>query len=622
MTLAARQNDARTLVRLLHALGWSAAALVGWVGLPYAWHRSLSAWWLYGRDAPASWPAVTLLLALALVAWMVRLTAGRAAAFPRRFAVAATLAGWCLTNAAFWWSMASPLVRDAGFAMVFVGSTLWLLWLWAMFFVSHRWRVRCRVLIAALGLACALPACARACGIDGGGRPLLAWRFRPSAGKQAGRLHHKGNPPSWCRPPACRLPGAKPSGIHENSEHGGAHRNSRELGYGEYPCFRGLDGLAVVDDVQLADDWSRSPPRELWRREVGAGWGSFAVSGGFAFTQEQRGENETVVCYDLDHGRQVWEHIDGGCFRSGTAGDGPRATPNVAGERVFSLGASGILNCLDRRTGRRRWSIDVLTDNRASNLFHGLSGSPLVVAGLVVVSAGGREGKSLAAYDCETGERVWRAGDDAAGYGSPQLCKLAGHEQIVILNRATLAGHAVGTGRVLWTYAWENSTATNCSQAVPFGQRLFVSSGYGKGCCLLELTPNIEAEWSARQVWANHNLKTKFTSAVTRDGFVFGLDEGVLCCIDLADGTRRWRAGRYGHGQLLLAGDKLVVQVESGEVALVAAAPDEHHELARFTALNDKTWNHPALAGRLLLVRNDREAACYELSGEVASSNK
>jgi len=614
MTFAALQNHRRAAPRLFYAVGWTAAALVGWIGLPYSWYRSLASWWLYGRDAPRAWPTLMALLALALLASMVVLTARRPA--PRRHVVAATLVAWCLSNAALWQTVVSPLQRNAGFTLAFVGSTLWLFWLWAMFVDGSRWPVRCRVFAAALVLACALPACARSRGIDGAGRPLLAWRFRQPSESQD---------PSY-------------GGVRENSAPSAANRvtlarsaskESRMLGLAcaagwcgtmnnqgneEYPCFRGRDGLAVVADLRLDDDWTRNPPRELWRRQVGAGWGSFAVSGGFALTQEQRGEYEAVVCYDLVDGREVWSHTDEGRFRGGSAGDGPRATPNVAGQCVFTLGACGRLNCLDRRTGRRHWSIDVLADNRASNLFHGLSGSPLVVDGMVVVSAGGHDGRSLAAYDGATGDRVWRAGDDAAGYGSPQLCHLAGQEQIVVLNRSALTGHDVRTGRVLWTYPWENSTATNCSQSVPLSQRLlFVSSGYGKGCGLLELTPSAAARWTVRPIWENRNLKTTFTSAVVHDGFVFGLDEGILCCIDSADGARRWRAGRYGHGQLLLAGDKLVVQAESGDVALVAAIPDAHRELARFTPLSDKTWSHPALAGKLLVVRNDREAVCYEL---------
>ncbi|HJT34298.1 MAG TPA: PQQ-binding-like beta-propeller repeat protein [Pirellulales bacterium] len=365
--------------------------------------------------------------------------------------------------------------------------------------------------------------------------------------------------------------------------------------------------------MRLARDWSARPPRLIWRVSIGQGWGGFAVADGLAFTQEQRGDLEAVVCYELATGRQRWIHTDAVCFRSPTAGDGPRATPAIGGADVYTLGATGILNCLDVRTGRRRWSVDVLADNRAGNLFHGLSGSPLVVGEAVLVSAGGAHGRSLAAYDRRTGSRLWSGGDDAAGYGSPLLCRVAGQRQIVILNRPGLTAHDPRTGKVLWSFPWSNVQETNCSQPVPLGvDRVLVSTGYGKGSGLLAVRRTND-QWSAEAIWTSPGLKCKFCSAVVRAGFAYGLDDGVLACLDLVDGRRRWRAGRYGHGQLLLVDDLLLIQAESGEVVLVKATPDEHRELARFAALEGKTWNYPALAGTLLLVRNDHEAACYEL---------
>ncbi len=224
----------------------------------------------------------------------------------------------------------------------------------------------------------------------------------------------------------------------------------------------------------------------------------------------------------------------------------------------------------------------------------------------------------MVAYDRMTGRRMWRAGDDPAGYGSPIVCALAGRRQVVILNRPGLAAHDIETGRVLWTFPWANSTETNCSQPVPVGDsRLFVSSGYGKGCALLKVELLESGEWAVRPMWTSRSLKTKFTSAVLHAGHAFGLDEGILCCVDLADGRRRWKAGRYGHGQVLLAGDQLLVQCESGDVALVAADPAEYRELGRFNALAGKTWNYPALAGRWLVCRNDHEAACFELNSVI-----
>lgn len=381
----------------------------------------------------------------------------------------------------------------------------------------------------------------------------------------------------------------------------------------DYPAFRGTDGLATVRNARLAADWKKHPPREMWRIEVGAGWGAFAVAGGCAFTQEQRGANEVVVCYDVATGRELWAHADPAHFCDPEGGDGPRATPTIVGDCVFSVGALGQLNCLDIQTGETRWSADILTYNGADTPSHGVSGSPLVTDELVVVSAGGIDGRSLVAYERQTGRRVWQGGNDPISYGSPLVCKLAGARQVIIVNQPGVAAHDLQSGAVLWTFPWENSVRNNCSQPVPLGGgRLFVSSGYGRGCCVLQLQRNGDL-WSAEPIWTAQRMNTKFTSVVVRDQFAFGLDNGILSCLDLSDGSARWKAGRYGNGQILLAGDLLVIQAEAGEVAIVEAAPDGYRELARYPALSGKTWNHPALAGRLLLLRNDHEAACYEL---------
>ena len=170
--------------------------------------------------------------------------------------------------------------------------------------------------------------------------------------------------------------------------------------------FRGL---------KLARDWSERPPQLLWRQPIGAGWSAFAVVGSSAITQEQRGEYEMVVCYDLKSGREQWTHSDHDRYEATPAGVGPRATPTIVEDRVYTLGATGILNCLDLATGERVWSEDILYDNGAELASWGMSGSPLVLDDLVVVSAGGGEGKSLVAYHKDTGERVWSGGSRSRG---------------------------------------------------------------------------------------------------------------------------------------------------------------------------------------------------------------
>lgn len=388
----------------------------------------------------------------------------------------------------------------------------------------------------------------------------------------------------------------------------------------DYPGFRGRDRLGVVRGVQLAPDWESSPPELLWRRPVGAGWSAFAVAGEACITQEQRGEFEAVVCYDLQTGQQQWLHEDRAYLQEMMGGPGPRATPSIHQGHVYALGVTGILNCLDGATGNVLWQTNILEDAGLQNALFGMTGSPLVVDGKVIVAPGGK-GTALAAYDADSGKRLWAAGEGAASYASPQLAEFAGGPQVLNFNAEGLYGHKLETGEVLWSFPWRTPPDyNNVCQPVPLPagsaaerDRVFLSSAYGKGCALLEVSEQ-GGKWSATPRWHTTHLKAKFSSVVVRDGFVYGLDESILACVDLKTGRRKWKGGRYGYGQLILAGDLLLVQAESGQVVLVEATPEAHRELSRCDALSHRTWTHPALAGSYLLVRNDREAACYQLS--------
>lgn len=381
----------------------------------------------------------------------------------------------------------------------------------------------------------------------------------------------------------------------------------------DYPQFYGPRRDATLAGPRLDPDWRARPPREIWRRAVGEGWSSFAVVGDAALTQELRGEDEVVVRYDLETGIPIWLHADRAPFNTTVAGSGPRATPTIADGRVYTLGATGILNALDLATGERLWSRDVLADHGARQPDWGMASSPLVVGELVVVQLG-RNGDSLAAYDRAGGAPVWQAGTDRGSYTSPTLLTVAGREQIVVVNQSSVAGHDPTTGELLWRSEWSDP-GERITPPLPLGDdRLLVSAGYGVGSRLLEIVAGgSDGGYAVHELWRSRRLKSKFAPMVVRDGVLYGLDDGVLVALDPATGERRWKAGRYGHGQMILVGEHLLIQAENGDVVLVAADPDEHRELARLEALDSKTWNPPALAGSRLLVRNNREAACYEL---------
>jgi outer membrane protein assembly factor BamB len=390
----------------------------------------------------------------------------------------------------------------------------------------------------------------------------------------------------------------------------------------DYPRFLGNGYWAEARGVVLEADWAAHPPKSLWKQPIGAGWSSFAVVGDYAVTQEQRGEHELVTCYEVRTGKMAWSHADAVRWdpRGGGAlgGVGPRATPTLYDGRVFSQGATGILNCLDARTGRLLWSHDTLAEHDADNVSWGKAGSPLIVDDRVVVSVGAKKA-SLVAYDIDSGEQAWAAGKRRSAYASPVVVELAGVRQILMLNEGFVTAHHAEKGRVLWEHEWPSDSNADAaaSQPVPVGDdRVLLSKGYGKGAELVQVRRKGDT-WMTDTLWRKPSaLKTKMGNVVIRDGFVYGINDIYLQCVELKSGHVAWvkrRSPTFGHGQILLVGEALLVLSESGEVILVKASPDNYRELASMQAIEGVTWNNPALSGNLLLVRNADEAACFEL---------
>ena len=385
----------------------------------------------------------------------------------------------------------------------------------------------------------------------------------------------------------------------------------------DFPGFLGPQRDATIRGVKLTSDWDQRAPKLLWRHPVGLGWSSFAVVGGVAIDLEQRGTSECVVCYRVSNGEELWCHSEPVRFED-EHGDGPRSTPTIHDGRVLSMGANGTLTCIELSTGKLLWKRDTLKNPQEDNLLWGMSGSPLVYDGQVFVTPGAGEGGSAISYSLATGNEVWRNGDDRAGYSSPIEANVCGERQLLSFNGAGLRSYAID-GTPLWLHEWltqGESQRVNVAQPVALpGNRVLISSGYDNGTALLQIKRKGD-EYSSEVVWLSKHLKSKMSNFIVHQDFIYGLDNGILTCIDLADGQRRWKRGRYGHGQMLLVGDKLLIQAESGEVVLVAADSTEHKELGKFNALFSKTWNNLALAGNILIVRNDREAAAFELPTE------
>ena len=490
--------------------------------------------------------------------------------------------------------------------------------------------VRRASLVAAILLACAPFALIRTAGIKGGAGSEFHWRWTPTpeqlllarASDEPGPLPPSPATPSSAAPvevpkepetptaKAAAKPAAAPAPpIAETIEAAAPAATETPA---EWPGFRGPGRDSVIRGVRIETDWSKSPPVAIWRRPIGPGWSSFAVRGDLLYTQEQRGDDEIVSCYRLSTGEPVWRHRDAVRFYESNGGAGPRATPTLSHGRVYTLGATAVLNALDARSGKVVWSRNAATDTGRKIPEWGIASSPLVVDDIVVVAVSG----TLAAYDLVTGNPRWVGPQHGGSYSSPQLVTLDGVRQILVLSAPGAVSVSPADGKLLWEHTWEGGAIVQPAITADGGVLINAMSMMGGMATRRLAVTRGPGGWTAEERWTSNGLKPYFNDFVVHKGHAFGFDGSILACIDLEDGKRKWKGGRYGNGQLVLLADQdlLLVLSEDGELALVAATPDKFTELARFPALDAKTWNHPVLVGDVLLVRNGQEMVAFRLS--------
>ena len=482
---------------------------------------------------------------------------------------------------------------------------------------------RYAAMVATIVLAFGLLTAVRTGGIMGEGRSDLHWRWTPSPEE---RLLAEGtNEPAVPPAPApVRPDGGGPPEVpgpaaetKPGTHNGDVARTTSALvptvtkHRADWPGFRGPDRDGVVHGVRISTDWSTSPPVQVWRRPIGPGWSSFAVDGDLLYTQEQRGDEELVAAYKVSTGEPVWRHRDPVRFYESNGGAGPRGTPTVSDGRVYAFGATGILNALDARNGAVIWSRNVAADSHTEVPMWGFTSSPLIVGDEVIVAA---EGK-LAAYEIATGTPRWFGPAGGMSYSSPHRVTIDGVTQVLLLSGGNATSVAPADGAVLWKHAWGEGAIIQ--PAVTAEGNILINSltsAGGQGIRSLAVAHR-DAKWTVAERWTSTGLKPYYNDFVVHKGYAFGFDGSILACIDLADGKRVWKGGRYGNGQLVLLADQdvLLVTSEEGEIALVSATPDQFKEIARVPALEGKTWNHPVLVGDILLVRNGEEMAAFKL---------
>jgi outer membrane protein assembly factor BamB len=474
-------------------------------------------------------------------------------------------------------------------------------------------------MVGTILLACGVWTAVRTDGITGDHVAEFAWRWTATAEERllvhASDVHASDKPAAIASAPAAvpaeplvtRIGGE--STAHEPAPVAAKTGATAEPTRGaDWPGFRGPARDSIIRGVRIETDWSASPPVELWRRPIGPGWSSFAVRGNFLYTQEQRGNEELVACYKVTTGEPVWRHRDEARFFESNGGAGPRATPALSDGRVYTFGATGILNALGAADGAVLWSRNVASDTGRKVPDWGFSSSPLVVDDVVIVAAAGQ----LVAYDLAGGAPRWFGPKGGDGYSSPQLFTIDGVAQVLLVRAAGATSVAPANGTLLWEHRWPGYGIVQ--PALASDGDVLLGGGETMGMRRIAVAHG-PAGWTVEERWTSAGLKPYFNDFIVHDGHAFGFDGRILACIDLKDGKRKWKGGRYGNGQLVLLAeqDVLLVLSEEGELALVAAA-DQFRELARFPAIEGKTWNHPVLAGDVLLVRNGQEMVAFRLS--------
>ena len=467
----------------------------------------------------------------------------------------------------------------------------------------------------AIFLGCGVWALTRTDGVKGEGGFQITWRWTATAEERllAQTRNETLPPPPAPAPVAVAAPEPTPAKTAEPATTPvAAPKKDYGIARVAWSGFRGPNRDGLSAGTRIRTGWEASPPKQVWRRLVGPGWSSFAVAGDLIYTQEQRGEHELVSAYRLSTGESVWRHQDAARFYESNGGAGPRSTPTIHNGRVYTMGATGIVNALDAATGARVWTKNAESDTGAPRPIWGFAASPVIVGDLLVTAASGR----LAAYDLANGTLKWTQKTVGGGYSSPQMATLGGVQQILLASGGGLTSVGLD-GKTLWSVTGAEAVAIVQPVVLEDGSVLFgpCDAMGGLGLRRLNVAHNSDGSWKVEERWTSRGLKPYFNDYVVHKGHAYGFDGTILSAINLESGERVWKGGRYGAGQMILLRDQdvLLVLSEEGEIALVSATPDKHTELAKFKAIEGKTWNHPVLVDDLLLVRNGEEMAAFRL---------
>jgi outer membrane protein assembly factor BamB len=383
---------------------------------------------------------------------------------------------------------------------------------------------------------------------------------------------------------------------------------------GDWPQWRGPNRDGVSRETGLLTSWPEKGPKQLWEGKAGAGYSSLSVAAGRAYCLLQDGQDEVVVCWNAETGQQLWRFPYPCDYRNGQ-GNGPRSTPTIDGDRIYTVGATGILHCLKTSDGAKIWRHDLSQEFSAPIPTWGVSFSPLIEGDLVLTNPGGPNGSSIVACNKLSGDVVWKSLDDPPAYSSPVAATIHGKRQLLFFTASGLVSVTPEDGALLWRYPWDTRFAANIATPIVVTHYVFISSDYDKGCALLDVSTSADGTWQARPVYEHNRMRNHFSTSVYYQEHLYGFDDATLVCMNFRTGKILWKQKDFKKGSLLIADGKLIILGESGTLALAEATPTAYVKISSFQFSRGKCWTVPVLANGRLYVRDEEKIVCLDLKG-------
>ena len=399
----------------------------------------------------------------------------------------------------------------------------------------------------------------------------------------------------------------------------------------EWPQWRGTNRDGVSDEVGLVKEWGPNGPKILWKLPLGEGFSGISVSQGRVYTMFSKGSDEFVVCLDATDGQEIWRFRSDNNYHEGQGGNGPRATPTIDGDLLFTISAHGKLYALNAANGQKVWSHNLQQKFGSKMPRWGFSTSPLIEGELLLVEVGGKGEKSIVAFNKNSGEVIWSSHKDKLGYSSPIAITVKGVRQIICFTGTQLVSLSPIDGTIYWQYPWKTGYDVNAATPVFIPpDKVFISSGYDKGAAVLQMRVFIshdddraaveqirenQATVRIKEIWKNRKMKNQFSSSVLHENYLYGFDNSILKCIAADTGEEQWKTRGFGKGTVIFADNHLIILSDRGKLGLAEATPAGYIEKASAKVLSGLCWTAPTLADGRLYLRNEEEIVCLDMTG-------